>query len=58
MDVWRAIFGWWEEGVKKLKDEISVREGELGVDHRFHGIGQHGNVYRLLVDTFNDVQPP
>ena len=54
--MWGAVFGWWEERVEELKNEISVREGELGVDHSFHGIGQDGNVRRLLIDPLNDVQ--
>lgn len=40
MDVGRAVFGRREERVEELKDEISVRERELSVNHGFHGIRQ------------------
>ena len=56
MNVWRAVFWWWEEGVEELKNEISVRERELGVGDGFHGIGQRRNVFCLLVDSLDDIQ--
>ena len=56
--MWGTVFGWWEEGVEKLENEISVREGELCVNHGFHGVGQQRNVFRLLVYPFDDVQSP
>ena len=55
MDVWRTIFGWWEEGVEELKNEISVGEGKLSVNHGFHGIRKQGDVFRLLVNAFDNV---
>lgn len=58
MDVWGAVFWWWEERVEELKNEISVRERELGVGHGFHGIGQRRNVFGLFVDSLDDIQSP
>ena len=58
MDVRRTVFGWWKEGVEELQNEIPVREGELSVGHSFHSIGQHRNVFCLLVDSFDDIQSP
>jgi hypothetical protein len=38
MDVRGTVFGWREERVEELENEISVREGKLSVDYSFHGI--------------------